>query len=75
VEVSAVRKTKTSSWFWAYSRWDVVPALAGLAHLAYLLFLFFAFPPPVVVGVDPAGVDLLGQHFLEYQRGLPQFSS
>ncbi|HEY7120158.1 MAG TPA: fatty acid desaturase [Tepidisphaeraceae bacterium] len=35
---------KTDSTFWAHSRWDVIPALAGLAHLAYVIFLFWAFP-------------------------------
>lgn len=34
----------TTSRFWAHSRWDVIPALAGLAHFAFALFLFFAFP-------------------------------
>jgi fatty acid desaturase len=43
VEVSAARKVKTDSKFWAYSRWDIVPAVCGVAHLAYLLFLFAAF--------------------------------
>jgi fatty acid desaturase len=43
VEVAAV-PLKTQSKFWAHSRWDIVPALAGVAHFAYVLFLFFAFP-------------------------------
>jgi len=29
--------------FLAYSRWDIVPVLAGLAHLAYIVVLFLAF--------------------------------
>jgi fatty acid desaturase len=44
VEVAAARKVKSDSWFWAHSRWDIIPALSGLAHFAYVLFLFFAFP-------------------------------
>lgn len=28
----------------AYSRWDLVPALAGVAHFAYVLLLFWLFP-------------------------------
>ncbi|NDF01527.1 MAG: hypothetical protein EB034_25165, partial [Verrucomicrobia bacterium] len=35
---------KTNSWLFAYSRWDLVPVLAGLAHLAYVLALFVLFP-------------------------------
>jgi fatty acid desaturase len=44
VEVAAARKVKSDSWFWAHSRWDVIPALSGLAHFAYVIFLFWAFP-------------------------------
>jgi fatty acid desaturase len=33
----------TTSKLFAYSRYDVIPALAGLAHFAYVIFLFFAF--------------------------------
>ncbi|MDB5353984.1 MAG: fatty acid desaturase [Phycisphaerales bacterium] len=36
-------RVKTNSLLFAHSRWDVVPALAGVAHFAYVLFLFFAF--------------------------------
>ena len=35
---------KTNSWLFAYSRWDVIPVIAGLAHLAYVLALFVLFP-------------------------------
>src|SRR5258706_3555765 len=44
VEVAAARKVKSDSWFWAHSRWDIIPALCGLAHFAYVIFLFLAFP-------------------------------
>jgi fatty acid desaturase len=44
VEVVSARKVKTDSWFWGHSRWDVIPALAGVAHCAYVIFLFIAFP-------------------------------
>ncbi len=33
----------TSSKFFAHSRYDIIPALAGLAHFAYVIGLFFAF--------------------------------
>lgn len=35
---------KNNSWLFAYSRWDVVPVLAGLAHFAYVITLFLLFP-------------------------------
>jgi fatty acid desaturase len=36
-------RLKTDSQIFTYTRWDIVPALAGVAHFAYVLFLFFAF--------------------------------
>jgi len=37
-------RISTDSRFFAYSRWDIIPALAELAHFAYVIFLFVAFP-------------------------------
>lgn len=39
----SVTRVQTNSRLFAYSRWDAVPALAGVAHFAYLIFLFAAF--------------------------------
>ncbi|HET6250510.1 MAG TPA: fatty acid desaturase [Tepidisphaeraceae bacterium] len=36
-------RLKTTSAIFAFTRWDVVPAFAGIAHFAYVLFLFLAF--------------------------------
>jgi fatty acid desaturase len=36
-------KKKQNAILFAYSTWDVIPVLAGIAHFAYLLFLFYAF--------------------------------
>ncbi|HZK80749.1 MAG TPA: fatty acid desaturase [Humisphaera sp.] len=36
-------RPKTDSKIFAYTRWDAVPALAGVGHFAYVLFLFLAF--------------------------------
>jgi fatty acid desaturase len=36
-------RLKTTSRIFTYTRWDIVPALAGVAHLAYVLALFLAF--------------------------------
>ena len=34
---------KTDTWLFAYSRWDAIPAIAGLLHFAFLIGLFLAF--------------------------------
>ncbi|HWE00997.1 MAG TPA: fatty acid desaturase [Tepidisphaeraceae bacterium] len=36
-------RPKTDSKLFAFTRWDAIPALAGVAHFAYVLFLFLAF--------------------------------
>ncbi len=35
---------KTDSKLFAYTRWDAIPALAGLAHLGFFFSLWFLFP-------------------------------
>jgi fatty acid desaturase len=39
-----VDRPTTNSWLFAHTRWDAVPALAGLFHLAYFFALFYLFP-------------------------------
>jgi fatty acid desaturase len=39
-----VERVNTSSKLFAFTRWDAVPALAGLFHFAYFFALFFLFP-------------------------------
>ncbi len=41
---SAAARLKSHSRFWAQSRVDFIPAVAGLLHFAFLIFLYFAFP-------------------------------
>lgn len=39
-----VERVTTDSKIFAFSRWDILPALAGLFHLSYFFALFFLFP-------------------------------
>jgi fatty acid desaturase len=39
-----VDRPTTNSRLFAHTRWDVIPALAGLFHLAYFLALFYLYP-------------------------------
>jgi fatty acid desaturase len=39
-----IERVTTTSKLFAHTRWDALPALAGLFHLAYFLALFFLFP-------------------------------
>jgi len=39
-----IERPTTDSRIFAHTRWDVLPALAGLFHLAYFLGLYFLFP-------------------------------
>jgi len=39
-----IERPTTNSKLFAHTRWDAVPAAAGLFHLAYLLGLYFLFP-------------------------------
>src|SRR5438045_8954445 len=39
-----VERPATTSRLFAHTRWDAVPAAAGLFHLAYFLSLFFLYP-------------------------------
>src|SRR4051794_25207245 len=41
---SYIMAETTTSRIFAYSRYDAIPALAGLAHFAYLIALFLLFP-------------------------------
>lgn len=39
-----VERVATDSKLFAHTRWDALPALAGLFHLAYFFALFFLYP-------------------------------
>src|SRR2546423_14605801 len=39
-----IERPATSSKIFAHTRWDSIPALAGLFHLAYFVGLFFLYP-------------------------------
>src|SRR5690242_14953775 len=39
-----VERVSTTSRLFAFTRWDALPALAGLFHFAYFFALFFLFP-------------------------------
>src|SRR5260370_25654776 len=39
-----VERPATNSKLFAHTRWDAIPAAAGLFHLAYFLGLFFLYP-------------------------------
>src|SRR5947199_1547567 len=39
-----IDRPATNSRLFAHTRWDVLPAIAGLFHLAYFLGLFFLYP-------------------------------
>ena len=43
-ELIRVERPATNSKIFAHTRWDAVPALAGLFHLFYLLAMYFLFP-------------------------------
>src|SRR2546423_15004303 len=43
-DVIRIDRPATSSRIFAHTRWDVLPAAAGLFHLAYLFGLFFLYP-------------------------------
>ena len=39
-----IERVTTDSKLFAFSRWDAIPALAGLFHLAFFFALFFLYP-------------------------------
>src|SRR5215471_5205719 len=43
-DVIRIERPTTNSRIFAHTRWDVLPAVAGLFHLAYFLGLYFLFP-------------------------------
>ena len=43
-EVIRIERPTTDSRLFAHTRWDTIPALAGLFHLAYFVGLFFLYP-------------------------------
>src|SRR5262249_61099627 len=43
-EVIRIERPTTNSKVFAHTRWDAIPALAGLSHLAYFVGLFFLYP-------------------------------
>ena len=42
-EAIRVERLTTNSRLFAHTRWDVLPALAGLFHLSYFFALYFLF--------------------------------
>ena len=43
-EAIRVERLSTDSKLFAHTRWDILPALAGLFHFSYLFGLYFLFP-------------------------------
>src|SRR5438067_4005948 len=43
-DVIRIERRTTNSKFFAHTRWDALPAAAGLFHFAYLFGLYFLFP-------------------------------
>src|SRR6266498_2481228 len=43
-EIIRIERPTTNSRLFAHTRWDAIPALAGLSHLAYFVGLFFLYP-------------------------------
>src|SRR5207244_13265617 len=43
-EIIHIERPTTNSKIFAHTRWDVVPAFAGLFHLSYFLAMYFLFP-------------------------------
>ena len=43
-DVIRIERPTTNSRLFAHTRWDAIPALAGLFHLAYFVGLFFLYP-------------------------------
>src|SRR5215470_1198345 len=43
-DILPIERPTTTSGIFAHTRWDAVPALAGLFHLAYFIGLFFLWP-------------------------------
>src|SRR5204862_1532360 len=39
-----IERPTTDSKIFAHTRWDIVPAFAGLFHLSYFLAMYFLFP-------------------------------
>jgi hypothetical protein len=39
-----IERPKTSSKIFAYTRWDIIPVLAGLLHAAFFFGMFYLFP-------------------------------
>ena len=62
-----------NAWLFAYSPWDIIPVLAGIAHLAYLGAALLRLPACPLVGLHHHGTRLVRLDLLEHQRHLPQF--
>src|SRR3984893_14239875 len=43
-DILPIERPATNSRIFAHTRWDAMPALAGLFHLAYFIGLFFLYP-------------------------------
>ncbi len=55
-----IERPTTNSKLFAHTRWDALPAAAGLFHLAYFLGLFFLYPraPLWVITIRLSGQPL-----------------
>src|SRR5947209_16065507 len=70
----SIERPTTNSRIFAHTRWDILPAAAGLFHLAYFIGLFFLFPHAplwvmLVLGffyslMVNANINGVGQHFI-----------
>jgi hypothetical protein len=70
-----VERPATTSRLFAHTRWDAVPAAAGLFHLAYFLGLFFLYPHAPLWVMLILGFIYLANGQCEHQRGRAQFHS
>jgi hypothetical protein len=65
-DVIRIERPTTNSKFFAHTRWDAVPAAAGLFHLAYFLGLFFLYPPHFLT--DPGSFIADGECEHQWRR-------
>ncbi len=53
---AALPRLESKSWLFAWSAWDVVPALCGILHLLYIPLLFWLFPRLPLWAMLPLGL-------------------
>src|ERR1043166_793811 len=73
-DILPVERPATNSRLFAHTRWDAVPALAGLFHLAYFVGLFLLYPhtplwPMLILGfiyslMVNANINGVGHNFI-----------